>query len=154
MAQEITTTIEIAATPEQVWTVLADLPSYPQWHPVFRAVSGQLTAGSKLTITSTIPTTGHTMTVKVKVLTAEPGTELRWESKLLGVTISERRFLLSPVEGGTALVQAETYRGLRGMGALGGPGSARSTVSVIGRIQGTFEAINQAIKEQAEERSR
>jgi hypothetical protein len=153
MAQEITTRIEIAATPEQVWAVLADLPGYPQWHPVFRAVSGQLAAGSKLTITTTVPASGHTMTVKVTVVTAEPGAELRWVSKLLGVTISERRFLLSPVDGGTLLVQAETYRGLRGMGALGGRGSARSTFSVIGRIQGTFEAINEAIKQQAEARS-
>jgi hypothetical protein len=148
MAHDVSTTIEIAATPEQVWAVLADLASYPQWHPVFRAVSGQLAAGSKLTITTTIPTSGHTMTVKVTVLTAEPGTELRWVSKLLGITISERRFLLSSVEGGTSLVQEETYRGL---GRLSGRGG-RSTAALIDRIRGTFEAINQAIKQQAEAR--
>lgn len=146
MPIDISTTIEIAATPEKVWAVLADLASYPQWHPVFRAVSGQLAAGNKLTITTTIPTSGHTMTVKVTVLTAEPGTELRWVSKLLGITISERSFLLSPVDGGTSLVQEETYRGL---GRLGGRGG-RSTAALMDRIRGTFEAINQAIKQQAE----
>jgi hypothetical protein len=144
MAHEVSTTIEIAATPEKVWAVLADLASYPRWHPVFQAVSGQLAAGSKLTITSTIPASGRTVTVKVTVVTAEPGTELRWVSKLLGITISERRFLLSPIDGGTSLVQAETYRGL-------GPGG--STGKLISRIQATFEAINQAIKQQAEARS-
>ena len=146
MPIDISTTIEIAATPAKVWAVLADLASYPRWHPVFRAVSGQLAAGNKLTITTTIPTSGHTMTVKVTVLTAEPGTELRWVSKLLGITISERSFLLSPVDGGTSLVQEETYRGL---GRLGGRGG-RSTAALIDRIRGTFEAINQAIKQQAE----
>lgn len=89
------------------------------------------------------------MTVKVKVLTAEPGRELRWVSKLLGTTISKRTFLLSPIDGGTSLTQAGSYRGLRG---LPGRGSGRSTFAVIGRIQGTFEAINQAIKERAEAR--
>jgi hypothetical protein len=145
MAHEVSTTIEIAATPDEVWAVLADLASYPKWHPVFRAVRGQLAADSKLTITSTLPTTGRTITVKVTVLTAEPGTELRWVSKMFGVTISERRFLLSPVHGGTSLVQAETYRGL-------GPGG--STFKLINRIQATFEAINEAIKQEAEARSR
>ena len=149
MAHEVTTAIEIAAPPEQVWAVLADLASYPQWHPVFRAVSGRLVPGSKLTITSTIPSSGRAMTVKVKVVTAEPGTELRWVSKLAGITISERRFLLRPADGGTSLVQAETYRGLGGGGGRGG----RSTFALIDRIRGTFEAINEAIKQQAEARS-
>ena len=36
MAYEVSTTIEIAATPENVWAVLADLASYPKWHPMYR----------------------------------------------------------------------------------------------------------------------
>ena len=108
MAYEISTTIEIAATPGNVWAVLADLASYPQWHPMYQAVTGQLTAGSTLTITSTHPTTGRPMTGKVTVLTAEPDTELRWVSKLLGLTISTRVFRLSPTAGGTSLMQAGT----------------------------------------------
>ena len=150
MAYEISTTTEIAATPENVWAVLADLASYPNWHPMYLGVTGQLTAGSTLTITTTHPTTGRTMTAKVKVLTAEPGAELRWASELLGLTISKRRFLLSPSGGGTLLVQAATYRGLGGSrGYRGG-----RIVDVIGSIQGTFEAINEAIKQQAEARQR
>ncbi|MGD0609453.1 MAG: hypothetical protein ABSA53_38505 [Streptosporangiaceae bacterium] len=89
------------------------------------------------------------MTARVKVLTVEPGTELRWASKLLGITISKRRFLLSPSGGGTLLVQDSTYRGLGGTrrGYRGG-----RIVNVIASIQGTFEAINEAIKQQAEAR--
>jgi hypothetical protein len=145
MPVEISTTIEIDASPEHVWAVLTDLASYSQWHPAFLTVTGQLTAGSSLTITTTHPTSGRTMTAKVKVLTAEPGRELRWVSKLAGLTISERRFLLSPAADGTSLVQAETYRGL---------GAGRGVVKVIPRIQGSFAAINEAIKQQAEARQR
>jgi hypothetical protein len=114
MAYEVSTSIEIAATPQNVRAVLADLASYPQWHPVFLSVTGQLAAGSKLTIRTTVPGTGNPMTARVKVLTVEPGTELRWASELLGITISKRRFLLSPAGGGTLLVQAATYWGLGG----------------------------------------
>ena len=145
MAYEISTTIEIAATPENVWAVLADLASYPKWHPMYLAVTGQLAAGSTLTITSTHPTTGRPMTGKVTVLAAEPDTELRWVSKLLGLTISKRTFRLSRTAGGTSLVQTGTYRGLGG-------GRGRAITKVIGRVQDTFTAINEAIKQQAEAR--
>ena len=144
---EISTTIEIAATPEHVWAVLADLASYPQWHPAFVAVTGQLAAGSTLTITTTHPTSGRNMTAKVKVRTAEPPAELRWVSKLLGATISVRTFRLFPAAGGTTLVQTGTYRGIGGS-------RGRSTIKVIARIQGNLVAINEAIKEQAETRQR
>jgi hypothetical protein len=147
MAYEVLTTIEIAATPENVWAVLADLASYSDWHPMYLGVTGQLAAGSTLTITTTHPTTGRTMTAKVKVRTADPDTELQWVSKPLGVTISKRIFRLSPTAGGTSLEQAGTYRGLGG-------GHGRAMNKVIGRIQDTFVAINEAIKQQAEARQR
>jgi hypothetical protein len=147
MAYEVSTTIEIAATPENVWAVLADLANYAKWHPVYLGVTGQLATGSTLTITTAHPTTGRTMTAKVNVRTAEPGTELRWASRLLGVTISKRTFRLSPAADGTLLVQTGTYRGLGG-------GRGRAITNVVGRIQDTFVAINEAIKQQAEARQR
>ena len=147
MAYEVSTTIEIAATPENVWAVLADLANYAKWHPMYLGVTGQLAAGSTLTITTTHPKTGRTMTAKVNVQSAEPGTELRWASRLLGVTISKRTFRLSPAADGTLLVQTGTYRGLGG-------GRGRAITNVVGRIQDTFVAINEAIKQQAEARQR
>jgi hypothetical protein len=131
---------QVPAAPEQVWAVLADLASYPEWNPVFREASGQLTPGNRITIKSTQPETGHTMTVKVKVLTAEPATELRWVSSVIGLMTGEHSFILSPASGGTQLVQTHTYRGL----------FARFPPKTISRIQASFEAINQAIKQRAE----
>jgi hypothetical protein len=137
---EISAAIDIAATPERVWAVLADLASYPQWHPVFRQASGLLATGSRITLSSAHPDTDRTMTAKVKVLTAEPATELRWVSNVFGVMRSERSFTLSPAGGGTRLVQAGSYRGL----------FARFPAKTVSRIEGGFEAINQAIKQRAE----
>ena len=143
MPYQITTTVEIAATPEHVWAVLSDLASYPQWHPVFRSVTGQLATGSKLTITTAHPTTDRAMTATVKVLAAEPASQLRWVSNL-GVYRSDRRFILTPDDGGTLLEQTATYRGIL----------VRFPAKTIARIQESFEAINQAVKRQAEARQR
>jgi hypothetical protein len=137
---EISATTQIAATPQQVWAVLADLASYPQWNPLFRQASGQLTAGSRVTLKAVHPASGRVMTVKVKVLAAEPGTELRWVSSLPGVITGEHRFTLTPANGGTRLVQAETYRGLL----------ARMSASTVTRTQASFQALNEAIKQRAE----
>jgi hypothetical protein len=138
--EKISATIDIAAPPEQVWAVLTDLASYPAWNPVFREASGQPIAGNTITITSTNPQTGHTMTVKVKVLAAEPATELRWASSVLGLMRSEHSFLLSRTSGGTRLEQTQTYRGMY----------TRFPPRTINRIQASFEAINQAMKQRAE----
>lgn len=151
MAYEVSDSIQIAATPENVWAVLADLGNYPQWHPAFQSVTGQLAVGSKLTIGTTSPTTGNPVTLKVTVLAVEPGTELAWASKLLGITTIRRRFLLRSADGGTELTQAGTYRGL---GGSRGPGGARGALKTIANIQGSYASINEAVKKQAEARQR
>ena len=81
-------------------------------------------------------------------LAVEPDRELRWVSKMAGVTISERVFRLSPEAAGTSLVQSQTYRG------LGGQRGGRLTLTAISRIESAFEAINQAMKQRAETRQR
>ena len=59
------------------------------------SVTGQLAAGSTLTITTTHPVSERAITAKVKVLAADPGTELRWVSSARDDE-SERRFSLRP----------------------------------------------------------
>ena len=140
MSTNVTATIEIAATPERVWAVLTDLASYTQWNPVFCGASGQLAVGNRITLTTTQPANGRTMNVKVKVLAVEPATELRWISRVLGISTSKRSFLLSRDGGGTELRQTGTYEGL----------FTRFPPKTINSIETSFEAINQAVKEQAE----
>ena len=137
---EISAATQIAASPEQVWAILADLASYPQWNPLFREASGQLSAGNKITLKSTHPVNGRTMTVKASVLTAQPARELRWRSSLPGLMTGEHSFTLTPAEGGTRLVQTEIYTGLL----------ARFSAKTTSSFQASFQALNDAIKHRAE----
>ena len=148
MAYEISDSIKIAATPENVWAVLADLDNYPQWHPSFHSVAGQLAVGSTLTIGTTSPNTGNPSTLKVKVLAVDAGTELAWASKLLGITTIKRRVLCcAQTDGGTEPTQAGTYRD---SAAPRGPAARRGALKTIANIRDSYRAINEAIKKQAE----
>jgi hypothetical protein len=138
---EISTAARIDASPQQVWAVLADLASYPQWNPLFREASGQLTAGSTVTLKTVRPGTRRVVTIKVKVLAAEPGAHLRWVSSIPGIITGEHSFTLTPADGGTQLVQAEIYRGLL----------SHMSAKSISRARASFEALNQAIKRRAEQ---
>ena len=44
----IETEIEIAASPERVWSILMDFPAYPEWNPFIRSLSGVAKPGEKL----------------------------------------------------------------------------------------------------------
>jgi hypothetical protein len=132
--------IQIDAPPMTVWAILTDLTSYPDWNPLFREASGQIAVGNRITLRTVHPANGRPMTVKPKITVADPGAELRWTSSLPGIISGEHSFTLTQAEGGTRLVQAETFRGL--LVPLSGQTFARSEVS--------FEGLNEAIKKRAE----
>ena len=65
----ISAVLDIGATPQQVWGVLADLDCYPQWNPLIRPAPGELAEGASLTLLACHTTPGSTMTT---LLYAEP----------------------------------------------------------------------------------
>ena len=68
--------IQIDATPQQVWAVLTDLGTYPRWNPFIISSTGQLTAGATLTNRMRDATGTTTFTPVIQVI--EPGRELQW----------------------------------------------------------------------------
>jgi hypothetical protein len=135
----ISATIEIDATPAQVWAVLTDLASYPQWNPLFPEASGDLAAGKRITLKSH-PSSGRPMTIRPKIVAVKPDAELRWISSLPGIIGGEHAFTLTPAGGGTRLQQSETFRGL--LASFAG--------QTIARAEADFRALNEAIKNRAE----
>ena len=49
--QEITTEIEISASPERVWRILSDINNWQEWSPIIKESYGIASVGSELTIT-------------------------------------------------------------------------------------------------------
>jgi hypothetical protein len=137
----VTATIEIDGTPAEVWAVLADLASYPQWNPLFPEASGDLAAGQRITLKSR-PSSGRPMTIRPKIVTVKPDVELRWIASLPGIIGGEHAFILTPASGGTRLQQSETFRGLLV------PFASRT----LAGVESDFRALNEAIKNRAENR--
>ena len=135
----VSVTTDIDAPPLEVWAVLTDLASYPQWNPLFPEASGELAVGSSVTL-KTVQPRGRTMTVKATVLAVAPGAELRWTAGLKGIIGGEHAFVLSRRGSGTRLNQSESFGGLLA------PLSGR----VLARAEASFRELNEAIKARSE----
>jgi hypothetical protein len=135
--------IDIRARPMDVWAVLTDLGSYPQWNPLFREASGEVAVGKTVMLRSVHPAGGRIMTVRATILAAEPGSELRWTSGLTGIIGGEHSFVLTPAGDGTRVVQSESFRGL--LVPFCGP--------VLTRAETSFRALNGALRDRAESRA-
>ncbi len=142
MSTTVSSSIEIHATPQQVWSVLTAFEAYGSWNPFMDRIEGRPEVGSRLVVHMS-PPGGRGMTFKPVVLAATAPRELRWLGKLWpgGLFDGEHSFLLEPTEtGGTELVHSETFRGI--LVAL-----FKGTLS---KTDDGFEAFNSALKARVE----
>ena len=141
----ISAAVDIAATPEQVWAVLADLDSYCEWNPFIQSASGQLAEGATLTL-RLVPSQGRAMTFRPKVLAAQPGVLLRWIGRLImpGIFDGTHQFALEDLGGHTRVTQSETFRGIL----------IPFTGKTITQTETEFNKLNQALKQRAERATR
>jgi hypothetical protein len=141
--KELHSQIEINASAERVWRVLTDFASYPEWNPFIRRISGELTTGERLQVRLE-PPESRSITLRPKVLNAEPNHQVRWLGHLLvpGLFDGEPSFVIQPSgEDRVRFVQREAFRGLLV------PLFARSLDNNTRR---GFEEMNRALKERAE----
>ena len=141
--KELHSQIEINASAERVWRLLTDFASYPQWNPFIRRISGELTTGEGLEVRLE-PPESRGITLRPKVLNAEPNHRLRWLGHLLvpGLFDGEHSFVIQPLgEKRIRFVQREAFRGLLV------PLFARSLDNST--LRG-FEEMNRALKARAE----
>ena len=100
----------------------------------------EVAVGNLITLRSVHPANGRMMTVKPKIVVAEPGVELRWSAGLPGIIGGEHSFALTPRNGGTLLVQSESFRGLLA------PFSRRT----MANTSTGFRELNEALKKRVE----
>jgi hypothetical protein len=114
MPREISHTIEINASPDEVWSVLTDTASFPSWNPFMRKLEGELTVGAKLLVVIQ-PPGRRRLTFRPTVLTVAPGRELRWLGRPLipGLFDGEHSLRLEPTpNSGTRFTQTEKFSGI------------------------------------------
>jgi hypothetical protein len=105
--------IEIRATPQQVWAALTDLGAYPRWNPFIISSFGRLQAGATLTNVMHDATGDTTFTPVVQIV--EPGRELRWLGKVGpgGIFDGQHTFTITPLGPDRVLfTQREDFTGV------------------------------------------
>jgi len=111
---ELSSEIEINASPETVWKLLTDTSRFPEWNPFIRRLSGELKVGQKLTV-FVQPPGGSGTEFKPEVLKVEPGRELRWLGNLMipGLFDGEHIFQIEPLgDGHVRFHQREIFSGI------------------------------------------
>lgn len=139
----IRTEVEIDASAEQVWSVLSDFNSYPEWNPFIKSAIGQPIKGERLQITIQ-PSGAKPMRFSPKVLASEPGREIRWLGRLIvpGIFDGEHCFMIEKLsETKVRFEQSERFSGLL-------VGLLRATLERD--TKRGFEEMNQALKTRAE----
>ncbi len=138
MRKEITTQIEIAATPESVWKILTDFEKYPEWNPFIHSLTENPVVGEK------IEAKIQNMNFKPVVLVFDKNNEFKWLGNFLfkGLFDGEHRFQLKENPNGTTtLIQSEKFRGI----LVGLMTKTLDTKTIAG-----FNEMNQKLKELAE----
>ena len=142
--KQISSEIEINATPERVWHVLTDFPALSEWSPFVRSIEGELEVGQRIKV-HIKGSKGMGMTFKPTVLKAEPGREFRWLGHFLlpGLFDGEHYFVIE--ELGAARVrfrQGEKFTGLLV--------PLMTMMGVLKNAHVGFEEMNEALKLRAE----
>jgi uncharacterized protein YndB with AHSA1/START domain len=109
MSIVIATSIDINATPNEVWEVLTDLPAYGAWSN-FSKVEGVAQVGERLSMRM------PGMSFKSTVTVATPNSELEWAAQIFSVRIFDGRHtfvLTGNPDGTTHLANVETFSGAR-----------------------------------------
>ncbi|WP_338696852.1 SRPBCC domain-containing protein [Streptomyces sp. Q6] len=140
--RRISTEVVIDGSPEDVWAVLTDFGRFPEWNPFIVEAKGETVPGEQLDLTFR-QASGRHMVIKPTVVAAEPGRELRWRGRLWlpGIFDGEHLFELKPrPDGGTLLVQAETFAGVL----------VPFTQKIIKETVGRFTDLNEALRTRVE----
>jgi len=109
----IKTRIQASASPQEVWDVLMDFPSYPSWNPMVVSIKGEAELGRRLEITIAMKN-GRRMNFTPTVVEYEDGRRFGWLGKLWlrGLFDGLHRFEIESNGTRATFVHSEEFRGL------------------------------------------
>lgn len=135
--------MDLDATPEQVWAVLADFAAYPEWNPFVRQIGGWPERGQRLTVVIA-PPGGKEMNFRPRLLEAVRPQHLAWLGRryLPWLLDGEHHMYIEPLgEGGVRFHHGEQFRGLL---------IPFMKKSLEAQLRPGFEMMNQALKQRVE----
>ncbi len=108
----IETSIDIAASPERVWRLLADPATYQDWNPLTPRIDGELVVGEEVTLHVRL---GDRRLRRVHAVSrVEPGRALCWRIRPSLWMRGERCQTLEPTETGCTYRNEEVIEGVLG----------------------------------------
>lgn len=140
---EIRTSVDIDASAEQVWAVLSDFASYPEWNPFVRRIEGWPERGQRLTV-EIAPPGGKVMNFRPRLLEAVRPERLSWLGRmgLPGLFDGEHHFFIEQLDdGGVRFHHGEQFRGVM---------VPFMKKSLEAGVRPGFEAMNRALKQRVE----
>jgi len=134
----VATTIDIDATPAEIWRVLTDLPAHDEWNPFMSRVRGELREGGRFAFDAKVGE--RTLTIVAKLKRVDEERELSWggpPSWLVGKILRAHHWIrLTPIDGGTRVDHGEEFRGLI---------PRLLARRIVREVQPTYERMNRAL---------
>jgi hypothetical protein len=103
--------IEINASPQKVWSVLADTDSYDSWNPVMKLLEGEIKEGNKVRYLFT-QDAENSMEILSMVKKIVPNKLLNQGGGLPFVMSFDHQYILQSSGNGTKLTIHEDYSGI------------------------------------------
>jgi carbon monoxide dehydrogenase subunit G len=127
---EVVLSIEIAATPQQVWDVVMDPYRFGEWVTIHKklnsASDGPVATGSEMEQTMVLR--GAPFKVSWKLVTCTPPNHAVWHGRGPARSHAETEYRLTPIDGGTRFAYRNDFR------APMGPLGAAASKALVGAL--------------------
>ena len=99
---------KIYASPEVIWALLTDAPSYPSWNSTITSIEGEIAKGEQIKLKAKID---PKRTFKLEVTSFEPHTRLVWGDGGRAFSGVREFQLVANEDGSTDFTMVETLQG-------------------------------------------
>jgi hypothetical protein len=133
--------VGVAASPEAIWQVLADLKGWELWNPLYPKAEGQIRIGAALDVTLRLR--GSDRQIRPVIVDWVPNEQLLWRLSLLGGLVKTLRYfeIEQLAEASCIVSNGEIFQGVLGPTVVRQMG---------GTVRRGLAAMNEALKTRAE----